>query len=564
MYPIGITSIADYLQRRGLRVQLINVAVRMLQDPKYDPERVIRGLNTHAFAIDLHWLPHAHGALELAQLCKKWHPAVPVIFGGFSATYFHDELIDNPACDYVVRGDSTEEPMLRLVSALRSQEPHTTLSDRLESIPNLVWNEEGQTRVNPLTNVPDNIDYAAVPAYRYVIDTVLRYRSLRNTLPYDEWLNHPTMMLLTARGCARNCPVCGGSQFGYQKVCNRSQPAFRSPEVLRDDVKFIQSFSRGPIFVVHDLRMGGMDYARRFLELVGELEPENEFIFELFDPAGEEYFELIEENIPRYSLELSLEAASVDVRKRIGKFACGDEKAVATIRHALNHGCRKLDVFYMVGVPGQTYEDALRIVEHAQMLFDELDGDTRIVPFVAPLAPFLDPGSPAYENPEEHGYIKYCHTLEDHRQAIQLPSWKHILSFETKWMDREELVDATYEVAEGLNTLKFRHGVVDEETYEETKRGISAARGYIDQIDEVLDSGLSGDELDEALAEIREGVQGANDGTLCGRDELKWPVGGHFVNFGGLLRLGASVTWEAVKIYLQNVWKAVASNRVAQ
>lgn len=36
MYPIGFTSIADYLERYGLRVKIINIANRMLMNESFD------------------------------------------------------------------------------------------------------------------------------------------------------------------------------------------------------------------------------------------------------------------------------------------------------------------------------------------------------------------------------------------------------------------------------------------------------------------------------------------------------------------------------------------------
>jgi radical SAM superfamily enzyme YgiQ (UPF0313 family) len=96
MYPIGFSFISEHLERKGLKVRIVNLAGRMLKDRKFDAEKFISRLKTAAFGIDLHWLPHAHGSLEVAALCKKHHPNVPVIFGGYSATYFHEELIRYP------------------------------------------------------------------------------------------------------------------------------------------------------------------------------------------------------------------------------------------------------------------------------------------------------------------------------------------------------------------------------------------------------------------------------------------------------------------------------------
>ena len=79
MYPIGLTSIADYLEQYGLKVKIINIANRMLMSDKFDVEAKLRKIKTKAFGIDLHWLPHAHGSIELARIVKTLHPKTPII-----------------------------------------------------------------------------------------------------------------------------------------------------------------------------------------------------------------------------------------------------------------------------------------------------------------------------------------------------------------------------------------------------------------------------------------------------------------------------------------------------
>ncbi|MBO9371468.1 MAG: cobalamin-dependent protein, partial [Chloroflexi bacterium] len=115
MYPIGFAALSDYLERPGFRTRLVNLAVRMVRSDRFDAERFIARHPSRAFGIDLHWLPHAQGALEVARIVREHHPGTPIIFGGFSATYYHDELIRYPQVDYVVRGDSTEEPLRMLL-----------------------------------------------------------------------------------------------------------------------------------------------------------------------------------------------------------------------------------------------------------------------------------------------------------------------------------------------------------------------------------------------------------------------------------------------------------------
>ncbi len=115
MYPIGFMTMANYLKSSGYSVRIINVALRMLKSRRFDVERLIRSLDPLAFGLDLHWLCHAQGSLELAKIVKKYHPQTPVILGGLSASYYYQELILYPQVDYVIRGDSAEEPLRQLL-----------------------------------------------------------------------------------------------------------------------------------------------------------------------------------------------------------------------------------------------------------------------------------------------------------------------------------------------------------------------------------------------------------------------------------------------------------------
>ena len=165
MYPIGFTTMAEYLERNGLRVRIVNLAVRMLNDQSFDPEAAVKALNPAAFGIDLHWLPHAHGALAVAEMTKRHHPDTPIIFGGFSATYYHEELIRYPFVDFVIRGDSAEEPLRQLMAHLMGAKG----APRLADIPNLTWKDRaGEVVVNPHSYRPENLDHVMLD-YRYVV-----------------------------------------------------------------------------------------------------------------------------------------------------------------------------------------------------------------------------------------------------------------------------------------------------------------------------------------------------------------------------------------------------------
>ncbi|HJV31984.1 MAG TPA: TIGR04190 family B12-binding domain/radical SAM domain protein, partial [Bacillales bacterium] len=480
MYPIGLTSIADYLERYGLKVKIINIANRMLMNQNFDVEKKLKKIKAKAFGIDLHWLPHAHGSIELARIVKTLHPDSPIIFGGLSATYFHEELIQYPYVDFVMRGDSTEKLMLLLMNKIEFGNTHYA------DIPNLTWKKGKEIGYNPITYVPKDLDEFDVPGYRYTIRSVFKYKNFLDPLPYNGWLQYPNTALLTARGCTQNCLICGGSKDAYEQNCNRNSLALRSPAKLVEDIQFIQRISRAPIFILHDLRQGGKEYVEEFFRLLKKIKLKNEIVFELFQYADEDYFEMIEESVPKYSIEITLETYDEKLRRLNGKFNCTNEKVIDTLNYALKHGCKKIDLFFMVGIPGQTYESALENIEFCETIHLACQKDPRIFYFVAPLAPFLDPASPAFENPDLFGYKKFCHTLEDHRKAITQPSWKLMLSYETKEMTRDDIVRATYDAAKLLNDFKLKYYLIDEVGYFDIEEKINKSIAYIERIDQVL------------------------------------------------------------------------------
>ncbi|MDP4163638.1 MAG: TIGR04190 family B12-binding domain/radical SAM domain protein [Bacillota bacterium] len=536
MYPIGLTSIADYLERFGLRVKIINIANRMLMDKNFDVEKKLKNVKTKAFGIDLHWLPHAHGSIELAKIVKHLHPKTPIIFGGLSATYYHKELIQYPFINFVMRGDSTEKLMLMLMNKFESE------NTNYDDIPNLTWKKEQEYGYNPLTYVPKDLDELDIPGYRYTIKSVFKYKNFLDPLPYNGWLQYPNTALLTARGCSQNCLICGGSKDSYEQNCNRKSLALRSPAKLIEDILFIQRFSRAPIFILHDIRQGGTEYVTDFFNRLKKIKLKNELVFELFQYADEAFFEHIHASVPKYSIELTLETHDEALRRLNGKFNCTNKKVIHTLRSALKHGCKKIDLFFMAGIPGQTYGSVLKNIDFCETIHLACNKDPRLYYFVAPLAPFLDPASPAFEHPEKYGYKKLCHTLEDHRKAITQPSWKHMLSYETNEMTRDEIVGSTYEAAQRLNNFKLKYQLIDQAAHADIDSKIVKSMQYIQTIDSLL--ALPLEEQSSRLGKLKKEIEELNRHSICGKNELKWEVQKNYANVFSLAIVGLELLYE--------------------
>jgi radical SAM superfamily enzyme YgiQ (UPF0313 family) len=218
---------------------------------------------------------------------------------------------------------------------------------------------------------------------------------------------------------------------------------------------------------------------------------------------------------------MSVESHDEGVRRAVGK-GYTNKDFEACIAAALSHKkCERFDLYFMVGMPEQTYETTMETVEYCRHLYKKVANDKRLLPFISPLAPFLDPGSRAFVNPEEHGYILKCRTLEEHREALKQPSWKYIMNYETKWMDRDAIVNATYDSAFELNRLKKDVGAVDEATAADTEARILQAREIMRRVDVIMESGDK-DSIKQKLKELKDEVDKSSISTVADKQELEW------------------------------------------
>ena len=156
---------------------------------------------------------HCHGSIEIAKIVKKWHPESKLIFGGFSSTYFYKELLEYPEIDYVLRGDSTEEPFRQLMDCVIKNK------GELGKIPNLAWKDsQGKIQENPFSHVPTDLNNVMVNHYGNVVRSVIKYRDLISYTPVKDWLRYPITAVITCRGCTENCVICGGSAAAFRQV----------------------------------------------------------------------------------------------------------------------------------------------------------------------------------------------------------------------------------------------------------------------------------------------------------------------------------------------------------
>ncbi len=523
MYPLGFTTIADYLEKRGYRVRIVNLAVMMLMDRNFDPEKYLANIDTVAFGIDLHWLPHVQGALEVAKLIKKLHPDRPIIFGGLSSSYFHRELIEYPFVDMVLKGDSTEEPFRILLDVLKKNYGKPSLA--LSEVPNLTWKDsEGNVFCQPITYTPDVLNHSSIN-YLIIIQMVLRDKKLRSYLPFKDFMRYPIVAALMCRGGFKDCAICGGSRYSFKEFYGRRGPAVREPEVLAEDIAEAARFFNGPIFVVGDVTAPGKEYSRRFFSALKKKNIKNMVALEFWNLPDDETLSMISDALKHWSFEMSCESQDPEVRKKFGKSIYTNEQFKDAVLRIFKAGAERGDVYFMTGIPYQTRESILGIPQFVDELYEYVgEHRKKLLCFAAPLAPFVDPGSLAFEKPQYYGYKITARTLEEHKKQILKPSWKYWMNFESDYISRDDLVEATYLCGLMINEIKKKHGVIDAETSDRVKHNIKNALKIMEEIDKIYRSDMSEEEMEAALKQMQLDMEKYSLSTVCEKRELEWSV----------------------------------------
>ena len=522
MYPVGFMTISSHLEAAGFRTRIANIAVQMLASDRFDAEKKIKGLDADVFFIDLHWMPHAHGALELAKIVKRLHPESKVELGGLTSSYFHEELIRRPEVDMVMRGDTTEVPTVMMMEALQK-------GGDLSKVPNLTWKDgSGKVRVNDFGYSLESLD-EVIFDYGTMIKCTMRNMDVKGALPWYGWDKVPLTSVFTVRGCSVNCAECGGSHYANGKVVCRKAPAFRSPERLADDMEMIQSYFDTPVFIVGDLRQRGMSYAERFLEECRARRIRNHVVVELFNGATPEYFQMLDRTFEGgWSIEFSPDSHDEKVRFALGK-GYTNENIEKTVAASFRNGCSRFDLFYMNGLPFQDRESALDSARAAERLWSLVGRDDRLFIYNAPFAPFVDPGSRAFEEPEKWGYRFRARTLEDHRKLLDSPSWKHVLSYETEWMTRDDVAEISYDAANILARAEHGAGRIDDAELKGRTERTEFARELMHRVDRILE--IPDEEEREArLWETKDEGTRMMNSTVCNKKDLDWETGSIWSN----------------------------------
>lgn len=190
--PLGILSLASYLEQHGLEVHIVDLHAEEISPDDF--KEILKNLKPKFVGITV-LSAHLTPANYVASLAKQVVSDCKVIVGGVHAESEPEQMLKNPFIDAVCRGDG-EEVLLEFVNGVKYSDIKG-LSFR---------NEFDNSKVihNSPREVEMNLDKYPFPAY-HLIDFDNYFP------PVASYKDLPAMNVLMTRGCPGKCTFCNSA-----------------------------------------------------------------------------------------------------------------------------------------------------------------------------------------------------------------------------------------------------------------------------------------------------------------------------------------------------------------
>jgi anaerobic magnesium-protoporphyrin IX monomethyl ester cyclase len=196
MPPLGLASIASYLEQRGTGADIIDCYARP------DSDRAIRDylLAERPAFIGLSCTTSSFlDGIRIARLAREAVPGIKTVFGGPHVSSLKERLFpDFPAMDFAVIGEG-EETMAELVAK--------GLDDPA-AVKGIIYRRGGETSFTGYRDAVLELDDLPFPAYEKLAGFPSSYM-----LPIFNYPRTPNTSCISSRGCPYACSYCDRSVF---------------------------------------------------------------------------------------------------------------------------------------------------------------------------------------------------------------------------------------------------------------------------------------------------------------------------------------------------------------
>jgi len=344
--------------------------------------------------------------MEVVKKVKAAFPSIYVLLGGFTASYFHEEIMKNfDGVDGIIRGEA-ETPILELAKALQKGK------EDLFSVSNLTWRRKGRILVNPLSYVAsekdlNDLSFTNFPLLKNHL-TYIRYigqpfyvkgvSKKKNFWMYS--LKSPIFHLTVGRGCSVQCTWCGGGRSSLETITGRKEVTFRGVESVLKSIREAVSYGYETFHICFDPYPHRPEY---YIELFSRIREERirmECFFESFGLPAIDFIQSFKKTFPasKSLIALSPDVGSDRMREIHKGHAYSNQALMESLGQLKTNGV-SCDLFFTLGAPFEREMDIQQTIRLQKMIRERYSNVRGIRTFTIE----MEPGSPWHLDPEEYG-----------------------------------------------------------------------------------------------------------------------------------------------------------------
>jgi radical SAM superfamily enzyme YgiQ (UPF0313 family) len=414
--PMGLFPMATNLKAIGVDVEILHLDL----EGGRDIEEILDFTTLDAVGLDCHWINQSLVVMNAVELIKKIKPGLFIFLGGFTASFFAEEILgDYPGTDAVVRGDG-EVPITALARILKNNVLQGNLhGDNFETVPNLAWRKtDGQIVRNDISYVADStnmeqLDFAQV-------DLLRNWNYYRDLCKY--WSEFPSInqapmfFLEVGRGCSYNCSFCGGNSRAQFAMNRRKKYTVRSIDSVILTIRKAMTFGYSFFYTCFDFE--GSD--EWFIRLYRRIKGENLKIslgYGCWGIPSKTLIDTLSESSDQAVIEMSPETANLNLRKKNKdlRLFYTNKQMEECLDHIGTKPNLKAQLYFGYFLPFETRETVFETIDYIMELFVKYAPFTEI--YYMNLS--TDPAALSFFFPEEYDMDIEASNFRDYLLKLQ-------------------------------------------------------------------------------------------------------------------------------------------------
>lgn len=414
---MGLFSLCHQLESKKINTEIVHLGMEKLLDQSFSISNYIKDSGVKFVGMSLHWHFQTYDTIEVARAIKKHNPDVYIVLGGYTASCFADEILEEcPFIDSVIKGEG-EASIAEL-----AEKVFCNKNNDLEDIPNLHWRKDDKIIVNSKTFVATSEDLDKFSFYSelkklknhslYVgldIDMVCVKEDGENLLKND-LVSDSIHTICLGRGCTGNCTWCGGGAKAIKKLYNRSCVSWRSPQKTAEEMLMLKrEYGINNFYFCFDPTPSDRTKIIEMFRFLGQTEEKISIFFECFGLPTEDFLQEFKHNLSLDSkIAISPEFANENLRKKHKSFYFTN-KELENVLNRMEELNIKSTLFF-THLPTLTKEDEEETNNYIKYLREKFSSITSAVNF--PIM-FFEPCAPWTEAPSDYGINIERKTFKD-------------------------------------------------------------------------------------------------------------------------------------------------------